>query len=61
MAKEYSDSKKRGDQILIKAFIPNSMFEELQKYAPPYEKKWQSMVLRKVIFEWLEVQKNKKV
>lgn len=59
MNAEYSESKKRGDQILIKAFIPKSMFEELQKHAPTYEKKWQSMVLRRVIFEWLEAQKKK--
>ena len=57
---KYSSGKKYGRKIVIRGYIPEEYYKALKEFAPQYETRWESTVLRRVIFEWVEMQKNKK-
>lgn len=56
-SRKYSSGKQRGDTILFRGFVPKDHFEAVKKYFSEYET--ESNMLRRVIYEWLEMQKKK--
>ena len=54
-----SGQKVRGENTLIKGYIPTEEYEQLRKLVPPYITRWESDTLRRIVHEWLEAQKKK--
>lgn len=58
-SEKYSAGKRHGQKIVVRALIAEDTYEALKKFAPAYEERWESTLLRRIIHEWLEAQKNK--
>lgn len=50
-----------GKQVMISAWIPMAIFQALANYADPDAGvRWESRLLRRILREWLDSQKNTK-
>lgn len=48
------------DKVRITTYIPRYIYDLIKKDAPIYQSQWESELFRRIIFEWLGMQKKGK-
>jgi hypothetical protein len=49
-----------GKKVNVQTYLDPKTYEELKKFARPYEARWEASLLRQVIYEWLEMKAKQK-